>query len=111
MGTTAAVELIPKRVLFGNPEQVNPQISPDGTMLAYLAPLDKVLNVWVGDRYGEGSRAVTTDTDRGVLGYFWAADNRHILYIQDIGGNENYHLYSVDLQSGQLRDLTPFEDL
>jgi hypothetical protein len=35
--------LIPREVLFGNPERADPQISPDGTQLGYLAPVDGVL--------------------------------------------------------------------
>ena len=30
--------LIPRDVLFGNPEKTNPQISPDAQRLAWLAP-------------------------------------------------------------------------
>jgi len=39
--------LIPREVLFGNPERTSPEISPDGTQLGYLAPVDGVLNVWI----------------------------------------------------------------
>jgi len=41
------VELIPRKVLFGNPERVSPRLSPDGTRLAWIAPNDGVLNVWL----------------------------------------------------------------
>jgi len=30
--------LIPRSVFFGNAEKLNPQLSPDGQRLAYLAP-------------------------------------------------------------------------
>ena len=41
------VDLIPRSVLFGNPERIQPRISPDGGSLAWIAPKDGVLNVWV----------------------------------------------------------------
>ena len=41
------VDLIPRKRLFGNPERTAVTISHDGTRIAYLAPLDGVLNVWV----------------------------------------------------------------
>ena len=41
------VDLIPRDVLFGNPERISPQVSPDGTRLAWIAPREGVLNVWV----------------------------------------------------------------
>ena len=114
------VELIPRSVLFGNPERTSPHLSPDGTRLAWIAPLDGVLNVWVApvavDAGGvdtDAARALTQDTDRGIRFFAWAHDNRHVLYIQDVGGDENWRLYDVDLASPALdrRDLTPFEGI
>ena len=103
------VELIPREVLFGNPVKTSPQISPDGKRLSYLAPVDNVLNVWVKTVGKEDDKVVTKDTDRGIRIYFWAQDNKHILYLQDKGGDENWRLHAVDLDSGETRDLTPFE--
>jgi dipeptidyl aminopeptidase/acylaminoacyl peptidase len=103
--------LIPRQVLFGNPVKASPQISPDGKRMAYLAPVDGVLNVWVGDVGNEDYQPVTHDTDRGVRVYFWAHDCRHILYLQDVGGDENWRLYSVDLTTRSEADLTPFENV
>ena len=101
--------LIPRRVIFGNPEKADPQVSPDGTMLAYLAPLKGVLNVWVGPIEGDDFRPVTRDTDRGVRVYFWAHDGAHLLYLQDAGGDENWRLYKVRLAGEVVEDLTPFD--
>jgi dipeptidyl aminopeptidase/acylaminoacyl peptidase len=72
--------------------------------------LDGVLNVWVGPAdQPEAIRPVTQDTGRGIRFYEWAYTNKHILYIQDKGGDENWRLYSVDLNSGETKDLTPVE--
>src|SRR5882724_3616761 len=79
--------------------------------MAYLAPVNNVLNVWVGSVGSDAYQPVTNDTDRGVRFYFWAADNQHILYMQDVGGNENWRLYATHVESGATRDLTPFEDV
>lgn len=103
--------LIPRETLFGNPTRANPLISPDGTRMAYLAPVNTVLNVWVGTIGQDDYQPVTKDTDRGIRAYFWAADAKHILYIQDIGGNEDWHLYATNLHTGETRDLTPFEQV
>ena len=108
---TSTPQLIPREVLFGNPERTQPRISPDGTRLAYLSPVDGVLNVWVGSVGGDDFQPVTEDRERGIRLYFWAEDDRHILYLQDAGGDENWRLYSVDLEDGKTRDLTPFENV
>jgi dipeptidyl aminopeptidase/acylaminoacyl peptidase len=113
------VELIPRQVLFGNPERISPRISPDGTQLAWIAPSDGVLNVWVapaGTGQGEGinwsaARVVTDDSDRGIRMFAWAHDGRHLLYLQDTGGDENWRLHDVDLATMQRRDLTPFDNV
>jgi dipeptidyl aminopeptidase/acylaminoacyl peptidase len=106
-----AVPLIPREVLFGNPERATPQISPNGKLMAYLAPKDGVLNVWVGTVGAKDYRPVTHDTDRGVRVYFWAHDSHHILYLQDVGGDENWRLFSVDLETSEEADLTPFDNV
>src|SRR5574340_456839 len=111
MTNTTQVPVIPRNILFGNPVKTGPQVSPDGTRMAYLAPVNNVLNAWVGTIGKDDYAPVTNDTDRGIRFYFWAADNRHILYIQDIGGNENWRLYATDLESRETRDLTPFENV
>src|ERR1700687_3599276 len=101
--------LIPREVLFGNPERSNPEISPDGTQIGYLAPSDGVLNVWIRTLGKADDRAVTSDKHRGIRNFLWQFDNRHILYTQDLGGDENWRLYQTDIASKQTRDLTPFE--
>ena len=104
-------ELIPRNVLFGNPTRLSPAISPDGGRLAYIAPVDGVLNVWVGTLGGDDFRPVTDDRDRGIRFFGWAHDNRHLLYIQDRGGDEDWHVYATDLAAGGTRDLTPFDGI
>ena len=103
--------LIPRAVLFGNPEKVNPRISPDGKRLAYIAPHDGVLNVWVGEVGTDDFKVVTDDRDRGIRGFFWGQDDVHLLYVQDKGGDENWRVYDVNLDTGDIRDLTPFENV
>ena len=102
--------LIPRKALFGNPDKTAARLSPDGSQIAYLAPLDGVLNVWVGPAgKPDAVQPVTNDVERGIRFYAWAYTNEHILYIQDKGGDENWRLYSVNLSSGETKDLTPIE--
>ena len=100
--------LIPRNVLFGNPEKSSPQLSPDGRMLAYLAPYNGVMNVWARTVAQNDDRVVTNDTFRGIRLFFWQGDSAHVLYIQDTGGDENFHLYQTGIETKQTTDLTPF---
>ena len=105
-------ELIPREVLFGYPRKASAQISPDGTRISYLAPSDEgVLNVWVKTVGMDDDTMITNDTDRGIRGYGWAEDGIHLVYIQDVGGDENWHLYSADLRTKLVRDMTPFQGI
>ena len=106
----APAPLIPRDVLFGNPERTSPQISPDGKKLAWIAPDEKgVLQVWVKTIGKEDGKKVTADKKRGIRQYMWAQDDRNLLYMQDADGDENFHVFGVDLVSGNVRDLTPFQ--
>jgi hypothetical protein len=100
--------LIPREVLFGNPDKAAARMSHDGKWLSYLAPVDGVLNIWVApiDKPAE-AKPVTKEKDRPIQAYFWAYTNKHLLYSQDVKGDENYHIYAVDLTSGEIKDLTP----
>ena len=101
--------LIPRDIIFGNAQQSQAQISPDGARLSWLAP-DKsgVANVWVMPFGETNAQPVTNESHRPIRWYAWAADSKHILYLQDNGGDEIDHLFSTDLTTSIVRDLTPF---
>ncbi len=109
---TAAVAqapaLIARSVLFGNPERTQGSISPDGKWLGYIAPRDGVLNVWVAPSdQPDQARAVTQDTLRGIRDFTFAYDGNHVLFGQDVGGDENFQVFAVDLSSGEQKTLSP----
>jgi len=105
----AKTKRIPLETLFGNPVKAGPKVSPDGKRFSYLAPEEGVLNVWVGmaSDLGANAKPVTKDRGRGIRSYFWAEDKKSLIYLQDKDGDENWHLYQVDVDSLSVRDLTP----
>ena len=112
MLAVATSPLILRRVLFGNPERESVTVSRDGARIAYLAPLDGVLNVWVAPiRAVEDALPVTRETERGIRAYFWTHNPSYILYVQDAGGDENWHVYAANVETGDTRDLTPYEQV
>jgi dipeptidyl aminopeptidase/acylaminoacyl peptidase len=121
--------LIPRDLLFGNPERMSPQISPDGRYLAYLAPDERnVLQVWLqtlgeagesgeaflpatGGAGSGGPRMLTADKKRGIRVFFWTYEPDQLVYWQDVDGDEEWHLYAVNLRTQIVRDLTPFQGI
>lgn len=103
-------ELIPRKILLGNPNKMQVQLSPDGTKLSWIAPNEKnILNVWVQTVGKDDATMITDDQKRGVRSYGWAWNGEQLFYIQDKGGDENWHLYVTNINSKETTDLTPFD--
>lgn len=106
----AETPLIPRDVLFGNPDRAQARLSPDGKYLSYLKPVDGVLNVWVGPADDvDAAKPVTDDKLRGIRSHGWAYNSKYILYTQDKGGDENWHVYATNVDTKETRDLTPID--
>ena len=102
---------IPLKDFFDNPKISSAAISPDGRQLAFLAPEGNRMNVWVGDvaRSLDSARAITHDTQRGIMHFVWTRDSRYVLFEQDRDGDENFHLFRADPLHPDAKavDLTP----
>lgn len=99
---------------FGKPERSYFRLSPDAKTLGFMQPYERRNNLYVVPLPTDGkapdfknARQLTSETARDISGYFWKG-NDHILYVKDFGGDENFHLVSVDIHSGKVQDLTPF---
>ena len=104
--------LIPRDVLFGNPDKASVRISPDGKYLSWIAPVDGVLNVWVAPADNlDAGKPITNDRKRGIRSYSWTYNSQNLVYLQDEGGDENFHIYSVDMDTKKSIDLTPFKEV
>src|SRR5690606_31610378 len=96
--TTKEPPLIDRELFFDNPEIAGGQLSPDGSMISFQKEYKGKMNSWVKkfDEPFDKARPVTADTLRPIPGYFWTYDSKYILFVQDKGGNENFHVYAVD---------------
>ena len=104
--------LIPRSVLFGNPQKASARISPNGKWLSFLAPVDGILNVWVAPADDlDAAKPVTDDKKRDIRGHSWAYSGDYILYSQDKEGDENWHVYATNVETGETKDLTPVENV
>ena len=111
--------VINRELFFDNPEITGGQLSPDAKWMTYIKANKGTMNIWIkkADEPFEKGRPLTADTSRPVRGYFWSDDARFVLYSQDKGGNENFHVYAVDPFATAeatgvppARDLTPLEN-
>ncbi|MBD3369261.1 prolyl oligopeptidase family serine peptidase [Candidatus Fermentibacteria bacterium] len=108
--TDSDLPLVPRRTYFGNPRKVLLRISPDGRRIGFLAPLDGVMNIWVAPLHGfEEAEPVTSNTHRGIRWFQWTYSPGRLIYIRDSDGDENFHVYCVEVDSGRETDLTPVE--
>ncbi len=108
LGQTA--KLIPMRDFFRNPEKSYFLISPDGQQISFTQPYENRMNVFIQNLGSQETKRITSVTDRDIFTYFWKGNNR-ILYLKDFGGDENFHLFSVDINGNSEQDLTPFDSV
>lgn len=102
--------LIPRKVLFDNPVKAGPSLSPDGKKLGYIAPdKNNVLQVFVQTLGKDDAKQVTSDKKRGIRAFSWLYRPDTLVYGQDKDGDENYHVYLVDLKTDKVTDLTPYD--
>ena len=99
---------IPLEDFFRNPEKTAFKLSPNGDYFSYLAPYESRLNVFIQKVGEDKAIQITRETERDIAGYLWANNNR-ILYLKDTGGDENFHLYGVNIDGSELKGLTVFE--
>jgi len=105
-----AVPLIERPQFFGNPTKTGGKLSPDGKWLAWIAPRDGVLNIWVAPTADPAAaKPLTAETKRPIRSYYWSPDSKMILFVNDKGGDENFLLYGVDIATATQKSLTPFD--
>ena len=110
--TSAKDHIIPRKILFGNPEKANVEISKDGQHISYLSDKNGALNIFVAllDNLN-ATKAITNDSKRGIRNYFWSYDNNHIIYLKDNDGDENDKIHKVNINTLEDKVLTPTKNV
>ncbi|MBQ7196682.1 MAG: S9 family peptidase [Synergistaceae bacterium] len=108
MAFAALPPLIPMEEFFKNAESAAFSISPDGTRLAFVRPWEHRMNVYIREIATGNEKRITSATERDIAGFFWKGSDK-IVYAQDSGGDENFHIYITDINGAEPKDLTPFE--
>ena len=95
---------------FRLPDKSRYQLSPDGKFFSYLGPYERRLNLFIQESTGKKARRITSVKDRDIAWYFWKSNSR-LVFAKDDAGDENFHLYAVDIDGENLQELTPFKDV
>ncbi len=94
---------------FKKPAQSSFKFSPNGLYLSYQEKDNKgKRHVYVKNTQTDKITRIVEEGEDLIRGYGWANDNR-IIYVQDKGGDENYHLFAVDIDGKNQKELTPFD--
>jgi dipeptidyl aminopeptidase/acylaminoacyl peptidase len=89
--------IIDSYLFFGQDGISGEQISPDGRFISFLKSDAGARNIWVKKTSEPFSAARRVSTWANVRDYFWSRDSKFILYSQDVGGDENFNVYAIDL--------------
>jgi len=98
--------LLDMKSFFKNGNKTSVLISPDGNYFSYRADYKGMMNIFVQKINDTISQRVSNDTLRSIGRYFWKGDR--LIFSQDIGGDENFQLFSVKADGTELKALTPF---
>ena len=98
------IRRIPVQDFFKNPEKTAFSISPDGRFISYLQPYKNRLNIFVQTVDGKDVIQLTSDTSQNINYYSWA-DNNQILYLKNSGKIANLHLFAVNKDGTNTRNL------
>ncbi len=101
-------ELIPREELFKKPPCMAIKISPDSHRLAYVgADREGTMNLYITPGLSlEGAQQITDFKEPEIKGFYWLPNNKNILLLKDTNGTGQFRLYSVDLGSHKIKDLT-----
>lgn len=108
---TEDIPLIPRSAFFFSDSNIAVKLSPNGKQITFLEPYEGVLNVWMQNTNDKQAAFPVTKSKAPIFRYQWAQNNEQILFFRDFEGNENHHIYSVDLKSFKTIDLTPFDNI
>jgi len=101
--------LLDMKTFFRNASKSGFRISPDGNYFSYRDDYRGRLNIFVQKVTDTIAIRVTNDTVRSIINYFWKSDR--IVYLQDVGGDENFQVFSVKTDGSNLKPLTPFPSI
>jgi dipeptidyl aminopeptidase/acylaminoacyl peptidase len=105
-------QIIPRKLLFGDPVAMDARISPDGVWISWIAPVDGVLNIWKAPRgHLAEAEPVTRTKGRPIWWHWWSHDSRFVMFVNDENGDENTHVFAANISNGALRDLTPLQEI
>ena len=99
---------IPLEDFFKNPEKSSYQISPNGSFYSYMGPYKNRMNIFIQKIGDSSATQLTFEEKRDISGYFWP-NNEQLVFLKDDAGDENFHLFGVDIDGSNPISFTDFD--
>jgi Tol biopolymer transport system component len=92
------------RLIASTREDNQPQLSPDGRLIAFTSDRSGDLEIWLANSDGSGERQLTRLHAAISAGAHWSPNGKEIVFHSRPAGNAN--LYIVNVETGAYRQLT-----
>ncbi|MBU0475699.1 MAG: hypothetical protein KKF62_16235 [Bacteroidetes bacterium] len=109
LANTFKLKPIPIENFFKKPLTSGYSLSPNGKFMIYRSPVNSINNIFIKEIGKDGIKQLTHSTNRDIMRFFWG-NNEIVIYMQDTEGDENYKLYTVNINTLENRCLTDFEN-
>jgi Tol biopolymer transport system component len=94
-----------RAILASSSHASNPAFSPDGTKVAFDSDRDGNVEIYVMDVSGDHLRRLT-DSPSHDQSPSWTPDGKHVLFMSDRDARQQFDIYEIHLDGGNLQRLT-----
>jgi Tol biopolymer transport system component len=101
---TSGRDLPPVRLIASTREEVSPQISPDGSRIAFVSDRTGNREIWVCDREGQNAMQLTSFGGSSTGAPRWSPDSRQIVFDSRADGRTD--IFVVPAEGGRPRRIT-----
>lgn len=99
--SSTKMSLIPRSVLFSDPDKSSPRLSPNGKMLSFLAPLENTMQVWLAPVENIDQAKCISASLQPIVKQLWDPLSETLLYLHDDNGDENWQLWGYRISTGE----------
>lgn len=103
-------KLVELNKFFKTADKSKMLLSPGGDYVCYISLFKNRPNIFLENLNTNKIKQLTADTVLGINKYLWLNDSM-IIYLHDVDARDNYHLYSLNINTNISIDLTPYPNV